>query len=221
MLFKNFIGGTKMKLKKKKGFTLIELLIVVAIIAILAAIAIPQFSAYRIRGYNAAADSDLRNMKIALEAFFTDNQVYASTTGCAAPAAGITQQTTAATGPGAGAILTGPVSYTITVAAGTIGTAPGTGVVMLFGLSNNVFAGVTTSGAPAEGQNYAAFTANKSGDSVYAAESGLTSLMRSGKTSAGALVAISLAAPGGSLNAAPTSATQVPATDFGTSFVAM
>ncbi len=67
-----------MKFKNSKGFTLIELLIVVAIIAILAAIAIPQFSQYRIRGYNAAADSDLRNMKIALEAFKTDWQVYAN-----------------------------------------------------------------------------------------------------------------------------------------------
>ncbi len=68
-----------MKIKNSKGFTLIELLIVVAIIAILAAIAIPQFSAYRIRGYNSAAVADLRNARTAEEAFFSDWQAYAST----------------------------------------------------------------------------------------------------------------------------------------------
>ncbi len=61
---------------KSRGFTLIELLIVVAIIGILAAVAIPQFAAYRMRGYNAAADSDLKNLKTALEAYYADNQAY-------------------------------------------------------------------------------------------------------------------------------------------------
>ena len=64
------------KLRNKKGFTLIELLIVVAIIGILAAIAIPQFSAYRAKAYNSAATSDLKNMKTGMEAFFADNQQY-------------------------------------------------------------------------------------------------------------------------------------------------
>lgn len=60
----------------KKGFTLIELLIVVAIIAILAAIAIPQFSSYRQKAYNSSAVADLRNSKTAFEAYFADNQTY-------------------------------------------------------------------------------------------------------------------------------------------------
>lgn len=64
------------KMRNRKGFTLIELLIVVAIIGILAAIAIPQFAAYRARGYNSAATSDLKNIKTNLEAYFTDNQKY-------------------------------------------------------------------------------------------------------------------------------------------------
>jgi type IV pilus assembly protein PilA len=66
----------KMNRKDEKGFTLIELMIVIAIIGILAAIAIPQFSAYRNRAYNAAALSDLKNAITAQEAYFVDYQAY-------------------------------------------------------------------------------------------------------------------------------------------------
>jgi len=58
------------------GFTLIELLIVVAIIGILAAIAIPQFSAYRAKAYNSAATSDLKNAKTSLESYFMEYYMY-------------------------------------------------------------------------------------------------------------------------------------------------
>ena len=62
--------------KNQKGFTLIELLIVVAIIGILAAIAIPQFASYRQKAYNSAATSDIKNLKTGMEAYYADNQAY-------------------------------------------------------------------------------------------------------------------------------------------------
>ena len=62
--------------KKQKGFTLIELMIVIAIIGILAAIAIPQFAKYRTKAYNSAALSDLKNFQTEMESQYTDNQQY-------------------------------------------------------------------------------------------------------------------------------------------------
>ena len=68
----------RLRLRNESGFTLIELLVVVAIIGILAAIAIPQFAAYRKRGYEATLKSDLRNAATSEEAYFAQNQAYKS-----------------------------------------------------------------------------------------------------------------------------------------------
>jgi type IV pilus assembly protein PilA len=66
----------KARKNNQKGFTLVELMIVVAIIGILAAIAIPQFAAYRQKAFNASAQSDVKNAKTALEAYYADYQHY-------------------------------------------------------------------------------------------------------------------------------------------------
>ncbi|MFW6085291.1 MAG: type IV pilin protein [Gemmatimonadota bacterium] len=63
-------------LRDTRGFTLIELLIVVVIIGILAAIAIPQFASTKERAFDANAKSDIRNAMSAMEAYYADNQQY-------------------------------------------------------------------------------------------------------------------------------------------------
>ena len=67
-------------MRDNKGFTLIELLIVVVIIGILAAIAIPKFSATREKAYFAAMKSDLKNLASQQEIFYADNYSYTTAT---------------------------------------------------------------------------------------------------------------------------------------------
>ena len=66
--------------RNRKGFTLIELLIVVVIIGILAAIAIPKFASTKEKAYVTAMRSDLRNMMTAQESYFSDYGTYSTTT---------------------------------------------------------------------------------------------------------------------------------------------
>src|SRR5439155_2386849 len=65
----------------RKGFTLIELLIVVVIIGILAAIAIPKFANTKEKAYLASMKSDLRNLVTAEEAYFADSVKYTAAYG--------------------------------------------------------------------------------------------------------------------------------------------
>ncbi len=127
--------------KKDSGFTLIELLIVIAIIGILAAIAIPQFAKYRTRAYNSAALSDLRNLQQTEAAFYADWQTYGSTY------SGSTQNAT----------LTGPISN------GRLSDGSNNSTI---GVSKNV--SICAAGSST---NYAAEAKHKNGDKVYAGDS--------------------------------------------------
>ena len=65
--------------KCEKGFTLIELLIVIAIIGILAGVAIPLFSSFRVKAYNTTVKADLKNTMTFLEAYYTDYNTFPNT----------------------------------------------------------------------------------------------------------------------------------------------
>ena len=198
------------KMRNREGFTLIELLIVVAIIGILAAVAIPQFSAYRIKGFNSAAASDLKNSKTAQESLFADNQTYGSTeaavtlaavTGAVDPGALISGAAPAATPAAAGAAL-GGLRPDPNVPAGV---AVGAGV----GISNGVnFYATKVAGVGSAA--YIMASKHTQGNRVFASESAATTIMF---VQADAFVGQALAVGGAPAIGVPAAASTTPGLD--------
>jgi type IV pilus assembly protein PilA len=99
-------------LKTTHGISLVELLMVIGIISLLAAIAMPQFVAYRTRAADSQMKSDLKNAAIAMESYYAEYRVYPASVPAIA-AVGFTQTT----GVGLVINVTSPSTFTLTASA--------------------------------------------------------------------------------------------------------
>lgn len=152
--------------KTQNGFTLIELMIVVAIIGILAAIAVPQFSTYRMRSFNSAAVSDVVNLQKSQVTFFYEWSVFG------------TSQVAAVAGFPPGALLTGPGGITTGISSNN--------QFMLISLSSMVS---LISDVGALGQAFTASGKHTSGNRAFAIESdtSATFFLENATTAAGSI----------------------------------
>jgi type IV pilus assembly protein PilE len=135
------------RMQPNRGFTLIEVLIVVAIVAILAAVALPAYSDHVIRGKMTEATSTLGGLRVNLEQYYQDNRKY---NGATSGTCGVTMPATPAvkyftfTCASSAASGAGDQQYVITAT----GSAPGmTGFVYTIDYNNNK---TTTIASPAD-----------------------------------------------------------------------
>jgi len=123
----------------RKGFTLIELLIVVVIIGILAAIAIPKFAATKDKAKLASVKTDIRNFMTAQEGYFSDFSTYGTYANLQA-----NQNFTLSSGNAGSAATGGASGYAITVTNSSISGSPSSCNVVVGNGSGSTVDGVIT-----------------------------------------------------------------------------
>lgn len=163
--------------KNKKGFTLIELMIVIAIIGILAAIAVPQFLTYRMRSYNTAAKSVAHNLKADNANLNSELSVYGHTE---AGAATLQQADAGAGGADTFSVPALSVAALPAVAGARLAGTTNDGVRSLaigVSLGRNMMATVTDFNNAADDSTFHCYTRHYKGDTAYAIDDELENVL--------------------------------------------